>query len=89
MTQTTDIKPPEETTDIKPPEETTDIKPPEETTNIKPPEDEIKRFLGVELTPCNWIISQDGDNISAVNTISGRVFEGSMKQFNSLLNARK
>ena len=60
-----------------------------QATNIKPPEDEIKQFLGVELTPCNWIISQDGDNISAVNTISGRVFEGSMKQFNSFLNARK
>ena len=77
MTQATNIKPPEETTNIKPPED------------IKPPEVEIKQFLGVELTPCNWIISQDGDNISAVNTISGRVFEGSMKQFNSFLNARK
>ena len=81
MTQATNIKPPEETTDIKPPEETTD--------DIKPPEVEIKQFLGVELTPCNWTISQNGDNISAINTISGRVFEGSMKQFNSLLNARK
>ena len=74
---------------IKPPEDNPNIKPPEDNSNIKPPEGEIKQFLGVELTPCNWIISQNGESINAVNTISGRVFDGSMKQFNSMLNARK
>ena len=36
-------------------------------------------------TPCNWVLTPEGEDIIAVNNVSGERFEGSIEDFNKAL----
>lgn len=42
-------------------------------------------FTMTEMNPSNWSISLDGDNIVFQNTVTGRIFQGSVEAFNNLM----
>lgn len=42
-------------------------------------------FEGTELNPSTWIITPESDTVVFVNTNSGRVFKGSIEDFNTLM----
>ena len=55
---------------------------PASTTPAAPP---VAPFVGGELSPCNWNITPEGTGIVAQNNDTGRIYSGSMEDFNSLL----
>lgn len=38
-----------------------------------------------DTTPCNWVITPEGDGILAVNNVTGEQFEGTIEAFNAAL----
>ena len=68
--------------DVKDIVEVPDQKPNEESL---PKITEVNWFRGHEKSPSNWHITADGDRIKAVCSGTGRVFEGTMEEFNQKL----
>jgi hypothetical protein len=74
--------------EAKAPEVASEAPPPGVISEAPPPETplvETPSFAGADLVPAFWIISPNGDGISARNGNTGTTFEGSVSEFNERL----